>query len=695
MGKFWLFAAITLIAGCGTVDTGRTVNGGETAAAAAGSVAQPAQGAGPKSGIFLDNIDQAVRPQDDFFRYANGAWLDRTEIPPDEVRYGSWTEIRERNEERLKIVLEEAAQADAKYGSDLQKIGDFYTSYMAEARANELALDPLQEELDLIAAATTHADLARNFGRNMSLQVGAPFDYYVDRDRKDTSRYLYYLWQGGLGMPDRDYYLEDDEKFAAMRAGYVDYVDRILTLAGWENSRAKAEGVLALETRIAEIHWDKVRVRDRTATYHLTPTGELGDIAPGVDWVAFLEAAGLGSTGEINFSTPSFFTDFGKLLVELPVEQWKPYLAFHLIDTYAYQLSQPFFDARFEFRGRVLRGQEQPRPRWEYALYNTSSLLQDAIGRIYLERYFPPEAAERMNVMVDNLRTAYSRSIDELDWMRPETKAEAQKKLAALEVYVGYPEYFEDYSSLEISADDLVGNMMRGNREKYRRDLRDLGSPPRKGQFLRGTQEVNAYYLPTAGELVFLAGALQPPFFDLEADDAVNYGAIGAAIGHEMLHAFDDQGRKIDEKGELRDWWAPDDAAEYERRAQKMIEQYNDYEPIEGLHINGELTLGENIGDHAGLTMAFRAYQLSLDGQEAPVIDGFTGEQRFFLGYAGVWRLKSREDFVREQVTSDPHSPAPYRVIGVVSNMPEFYEAFEVKEGDGHWRAPEDRVKIW
>jgi putative endopeptidase len=691
MPRFWLVAVAAALSACGHADKPVAVQSA-TAPTASAPVAPDAQ---KKSGIPLDNIDQEVRPQDDFFRYVNGAWLDKTEIPPDEVRYGSWVEVRERNEARLKVVLEEAALADAEIGSDEQKIGDFYTSYMDEARVNELGLAPLEDELALIEAAESYGDLARLFGRNMWLQLGAPFDYYVDRDRKDTSRYLFYLWQGGLGMPDRDYYLKDDEKFAAMRAGYVDYADRILSLAGHVDSRAQAEAILALETRMAEIQWDKVRTRDRIATYNPMLTGELAEVAPGFEWKTYLDAAGLGSAADINLSTPSFFTDFAKLLPEVPMDQWKAYLTLHLIDGYAYQLSQPFFDARFEFRGRVLRGQEAPRERWEYALQNANVMLRDAIGRIYLERFFPPEAGERMNEMVANLRAAYSRSIDELDWMQPQTKAEAQKKLAALQVYVGYPAYWRNYKDVEIIAGDLIGNMLRGTRQTYENDIGDLSKPPRKGEFLRGTQEVNAYYLPTAGELVFLAGVLQPPFFDLEADEAINYGAIGAAIGHEMLHAFDDQGRKIDEKGELRDWWAPEDAEEYERRTQKIIEQYNAFEPIEGLHVNGELTVGENIGDLAGLTMAYRAYELSLDGKPAPVIDGFTGEQRFFLGFGGVWRMKAREDFVREQVLSDPHSPEEYRVTGVVSNMPEFYEAFDVKEGDGLWRSAEDRVEIW
>jgi len=692
MVRFWIIAGVTLIAACGTadkaVDTGRDAVGAESVAAAERETPR-------KSGIYLEHIDHETRPQDNFFLYTNGAWLERSEIPADEIAYGASVEVRERNQERLKIVLEEASLANAAPGSDLQKIGDFYTSYMNEARANELGLSPLEAELALISSAQGHSDLARLFGRNMWLQLGVPFDYYVDRDRGDTSRHLFYLWQAGLGMPDRDYYLKDEQKYVDMRAAYVDYAERLLSLAGYPDARVAAEEILALETRMAEIHWERVRLRDRIATYNPTPAGDLGELAPGLDWAVYLESAGLGSTAEINVSTPSFFTDFGQLMGEVPIEHWKSYLTFHLIDGFAYQLSQPFFDARFEFRGRVLRGQEQPRPRWEYALGNANNLLQDAVGKIYVERFFPPEAAGRMDEMVDNLRLAFSRSIDNLDWMQPETKAAAQKKLKALKVYVGYPEHWRDYSRVEISPDDLIGNMLSATRETYARDLRDLELPPRDGEFGIGTQHVNAYYRPTAGELVFLAGFLQPPFFDLAADDAVNYGAVGSTIGHEMLHAFDDQGRKVDENGENRDWWTPEDAEEYERRSQKLVEQYNSYEPLEGLNINGELTLGENIGDLAGLLMAYRAYQISLDGKTPPVMDGYTGAQRLFLGYAAIERMKIREEFLRELILSDPHSPSEYRVIGVVSNLPEFYEAFDVSEGDGHWRSPEDRVSIW
>lgn len=649
----------------------------------------------PLSGIAHENIDGEVRPQDDFFQYVNGAWLDNTEIPPDETRYGVWTEVRQRNEARLKAILEEAAAADAPAGSDLQKIGDFYTSYMDIERANELGLEALADELAIIDSAETLGDITRLFGRNLSLRLSVPFDYYVDRDQGDTSRSLIYLFQGGLGLPDRDYYFKEGEKFDKVRAGYVDYAERLLELAGHDDSRAAAEGIMALETRIAEMHWEAAQARDRSARYNLVEVSDLPTMAQGLDWRLFLDGAGLSKEKELVIGMPSFFAGFAALAPEVSVADWQTYLRFHLIDAFAYELSQPFFDARFEFRDRVLRDQQAPRERWEYALANANVILRDAVGRIYLERHFPPEASERMKTMLENLRRAFSTSIDELDWMQPETKAEAQKKLASLTVYVGYSDHWRDYSRVKITPNDLMGNMIRGTRETYFYDIRKLGKTPIDGEFGRGTQEVNASIRPTTGEMFFYAGILQPPFFDLEADDAYNYGAIGAGIGHEMLHAFDDQGRKFDENGELRDWWTPKDAEEYERRAQVMVDQYNKYEPIEGMNINGELTLGENIGDHAGLTMSFRAYKLSLDGKEAPILDGFTGEQRFFMGFGSIWRMKSREGMLREQLLSGPHSPPRYRVNGTVTNMPEFYKAFDVNEGDGHWLPPEERVRIW
>jgi len=647
------------------------------------------------SGLLADDMDTTVRPQDDFFRYANGGWLARTEIPPERAAYGAFTEVHERNEKRLKVILEEAAAADAPAGSDMQLVGDFYASYMDKARANKLGLEPLGALLAQISAAKTHEDILRLYGRFIRLNVEDPFAFYVDRDRGDTRRSLFYFWQGGLGLPDRDYYTKDDEKFAEIRDAYVGYIGQILALSGADGSEDTAKSIMELETRLAALHWPQEKLRDRIATYNLMDRDALATMAPGIDWDIYLEAAGLGQQDEVVVGTPSFFTGFGDLFGETGVDLWRSYLRFKLINSFAKELSEEYFDASFDFYGRVLRDKQKPMERWQYALAEINGILGDALGRIYLERYFPEQARVRTAAMVDNLRAAFRESMAELDWMSPETRQQAMRKLDALTVYIGYPGTWREYAGLEILPDDLVGNEIRGRIFDFDAGLRELTEGPKDGEFGYPTHMVNAYYRPTAGELVFLAGVLQPPFFNLDADDAINYGAIGAGIGHEMSHAFDDQGRKVDEKGENRDWWTAEDAARYEARAAVLVEQFEQYEPIEGININGQLTLGENIADLAGLTIAYRAYQRSLDGREAPVIDGFTGNQRFFFGFANIWRTLAREGHLREILLSDPHSPGEYRVIGTLSNMPEFYEAFDVKEGDGLYRAPEDRVRIW
>jgi endothelin-converting enzyme/putative endopeptidase len=443
------------------------------------------------------------------------------------------------------------------------------------------------------------------------------------------------------------------------------------------------------------VQWPKEKTRDRLATYNLKSRDDLAALTPDFNWSVYLEAAGLGGADELVIATPSFFEAFATMFPTISVSDWKQYLKYKLASYYAYQLGQDFFDVQFGFYGKTLRGQEEPRERWQYALSQINNLLGDAMGRIYLEKYFPEEAKQRTEAMVENLRAAFADSIDGLEWMSPETKAGAHKKLASLRVYVGYPGYWRDYTDLEIRADDMLGNTMRGQAHSFRSDVEKLQSGPIDGEFMRPTQTFNAYYSPTAGELVFLAGFLQPPMFDPDAEDAVNYGAIGRVIGHEISHAFDDQGRKVDENGENRDWWAPQDAEKYEALAQIIVEQYAQFEPLEGMHINGELTLGENIADLAGVIVAYRAYLKSLDGKQAPVIDGFTGQQRFFIGAAQINRSMSREGALREQLLSDPHSPSEYRTSGVMPNIPEFYDVWDVKEGDDMYKAPEDRVVIW
>lgn len=701
MKKFFLSCAglslVVGLAGCGPA-------GDEGPAGPQGSSdveARTARTAGESptaltSGVLKDNMDTSVRPQDDFYRYVNGAWLGRTEIPAERVRWGSSYQIIEKNEQRIKTILEEtAADADATAGSDVQKIGDFFTAYMDRQRADTLGLEPLAARLAAIEAVQDHADLLPLFGWMTRHGQDSPFGFYVDRDRENTQRYLFYLWQGGLGLPDRDYYLRDDEKFGQIRSDYEAYIRRILELSGLAGSDQAASNILGLETQMAAAHWPKEKTRDRLATYNLMDREQLRGLGADFDWDAYLGAAGLADTEELVVGTPSFFEGFADLYRQTDLETWRQYLRFKLLDSHAYYLGQEFFDTRFEFYGRKLRGQEQPLERWQYAVNQVNALLGDAMGRIYLDKYFPAEAKIRTEAMVENLRVAFRESIDALEWMSEETKAEARNKLAALRVYVGYPGHWRNYDALEIRPDDLVGNRLRALAHDYDYELGKLASGPVDGEFGLPTQSFNAYYRPTAGELVFLAGFLQPPMFDLAADDAVNYGALGRVIGHEVSHAFDDQGRKVDEKGENRDWWTEADAARYETLAQKLAAQYEEFEPLEGLHINGQLTLGENIADLAGTIVAYRAYLKSLDGKEPPVIDGFTGAERFFIGASQINRSKLREGYLREMLLSDPHSPPEYRTTGVVPNMTEFYAVFDVKPGDGHYRDSADRVRIW
>jgi endothelin-converting enzyme/putative endopeptidase len=675
------------LAGCGQ-DVSVTVHDSKTDEPAVEAIE-----AGLVSGIDLANFDTSERPQDDFFRYVNGTWLDTVEIPADRSGWGATYEIHERNEERLKSVLEESAAAEAVHGSNPQMIGDFYTSYMDQDRVDELGVSPLREELDLIDAAKDKDDITKLFGRQARMNIHHPFKFTVIRDLGDTTRNIADIWQGGLGLPDRDYYLQDDEKFVEARVAYVEYVNTMLALAGYD--AGAGEPLLGLETRLAEVSWPAADLRDLNAIYNLMDRDAMKEMAPDFDWVMYLDAAGLGDQEEIMMETPSFFKGFGELVANSDIELLQNYLRFKLIDHFGYKLSDPFFQARFDFYSRKLRGQEEPLERWQYALANANNLLSDALGEIYVERYFPPEAKARTEEMVTNLKIVMEESIDGLTWMGESTKEEAKKKLAALRVYVGYPGQWKSYSGLAIEPDDLLGNVIRAERFDYDRGIAQLSEKPIDGEFGIPTQSVNAYYSPDAGELVFLAGYLQPPNFDPLADDATNYGALGSTIGHEISHAFDDKGRTVDEKGELRDWWTDEDAEKFKAQAALLVDQYNEYEPLPGLHVNGELTLGENIADLAGVAIAYRAYLRSLGGKEAPVIDGYTGEQRFFLSNAQASRTKWRDGLMREIVTSDPHSPDEYRVNGVLKNMPEFYAAFDVKEGDGLYLPPEQRVSIW
>ncbi len=667
--------------GCGTPESDRDAS---------------AEGAGVRElGVARANFDTSVRPRDDFFRFVNGTWLDNTEIPEDKSTYGSFAELADRAEADLRAIIEESAAEAAEPGSHARKIGDFYNSFLDADSIEALGLGPLQQELARVEAIGNLEDVIAYVGHSQTLGIPNPFAFYVNLDLRDSTRYLAYMTQAGLGLPDRDYYLKDEAKFAQTRQAYRAYIEQLFELAGFDSGAGAAATVLALESRLAEAHWTRVENRDRDATYNKYGLRDAADLTPEFDWPRFLESAGLGESEEFVIRQPSYFEALARALAEVPAADWQTYFRFKLVDHFAPYLAEPFVDAHFDFYSRTVRGIEENRPRWKRAVEATDTVLGDMVGELYVERHFRPEAKERMDGLVENLRAAFRESIDELEWMGEETRAEAQTKLEKFATKIGYPQQWKDYSGLEIRAGELVGNLLRSEEVEYQRMIDKLGGPVDRGEWLLTPQTVNAYYYPPLNEIVFPAAILRPPFFNVAADEAVNYGAIGAVIGHEFSHGFDDQGRKSDGDGNLRDWWTERDAEEFKRRAGGLVEQYNEYSPVEGMHVNGELTLGENIGDLAGLTLAYRAYQLSLGEEAAPEIDGFTGDQRFFLGWGQVWRRLYREEELIRRLSIDPHAPARYRVNGVLANMPEFYEAFGVTEADRLYRAPEDRVKIW
>ncbi|TDJ11862.1 MAG: M13 family peptidase [Gammaproteobacteria bacterium] len=647
-------------------------------------------------GIETANFDTSVRPQDDFYRYANGTWLENTQIPEDKSNYGSFTALSDGAEENLRVLIEEAAADENKEpGSDAQKVGDFYLSFMNEEAVEAAGTTPLVEPLALIDRIESGADVVAYIGASQRMGLSNPFVLFVNQDSKDSTVYAAFMHQTGLGLPNRDYYLEDDERFVALRDKYRDYVGTMFGLAGLEGGEAAGQTVMDMETAIAEAHWTQVQNRQRDKLYNPYDVSGANELTPGFDWNVFLAAAGLDPTRDFIVRQPSFFTALGTMIAQTPVDDWKTYFRFKLIDSAAPLLSAVFVEASFDMHRRAVQGIEQNQPRWKRAVQATDGNVGELAGKMYVAKHFPPAAKVRMNEMIENLRMVFNESIDELEWMGELTREQAQDKLAKFNTKIGYPDKWRDYSTLEVVAGDLAGNILRSNASQYDRMIGKLGGPIDRTEWFMTPQTVNAYYNPPMNEIVFPAAILQPPFFNVAADDAINYGAIGGVIGHEFSHGFDDQGRKTDGDGNLRDWWTEEDATEFTARAQGLVDQYAAYSPMEGEYLNGELTLGENIGDLAGLTMAYRAYQRSLGGEEAPVIDGFTGDQRFFLGWAQVWARKYREQELLRRLKIDPHSPSEYRANGTVSNIPEFYAAFDVQEGDGMYIAEADRVKIW
>ncbi|MGH3547307.1 MAG: M13 family metallopeptidase [Pseudonocardiaceae bacterium] len=651
------------------------------------------------SGLLLPGYDRQVRPQDDLFTFANGQWVRTTQIPADRSGYGAFQKVDDQAQQQLRTIVEDSAARHGTAGSPDQQIGDFYASFMDTARLDALGAAPLRASMARIDALTTPTDVVRYLGASAADGTPGPIGLSIDQDSRNASAYIPGVSQSGLTLPNRDYYLKTDPEYVTIRDQFRTYAERVLGLAGVADPDAAAGQVLGVENRLAQVQWTAAQDRDATATYNKFTVDDATARTPGLDWKTYLDAAGVHGVNQTApdfiIAEPSFFTALGAALTTVPVADWKSYLKFKVIDNLAPDLSNDFVTARFEFQGRDLAGQQEQRPRWKRGVSAVDDAMGDLLGQRYVQRYFPPDNKRRIDALVTKLIDAYRSSIDGLDWMSDSTKAEARDKLSKLDVKIGYPKKWKDYSKLRVARDDLVGNVLRSSELEYQRNLDRLGKPVDRDEWFTTPQTVNAYYDATRNDITFPAAILQPPFFDVNADDAVNYGGIGAVIGHEISHAFDDQGRKFDGTGNLRDWWTPQDVQRFTAKANALAAQYSAYQPLPGLHINGELTLGENIADLSGLTVAHRAYELSLGDRPAPVMDGFTGEQRFFLGWAQVWRGKIRDQELRVNLLSDPHSPTEFRANGVVSNLPEFYQAFGVKQGDNLFRPADQRVKIW
>jgi putative endopeptidase len=657
--------------------------------------AQQQQGTPRALGIDTTNFDHSVRPQDDFFRFVNGTWLKKTAIPADASSWGAFNELTEKSRTALHSILENAAKTQAPAGSDQRKVGDLYASFMDSARVETLGIKPLQSEFAEISALKSNAQLPTTFAHFARLGLQNPFAVNVGQDPKNSSVNIVQIGQSGLGLPDRDYYLRQDPKIAETRTAYVAYITKLLTLANQPDPAGAAGRILALETAIARPQWDRAKSRDRDLSYNKMNVAQLASATPAYDWHAYLNAAALGAATDVVVRQPDYVKAMNDILAKTPTQTWRDYLTFKLLDRYANELPAAFAQARFDFRDKTLSGQQEMSPRWKRGVNAVEASLGEVAGKLYVEHYFTPEAKSRMDALVKNIIAAYKVGIDSLEWMSPETKRQAQDKLAHFTVKIGYPDKWRDYSKLTIERGDLLGNATRTAEFQYDDMASHLGEPVDRSRWGMTPQTVNAYYNSVNNEIVFPAAILQPPFFDVNADDAVNYGAIGAVIGHEIGHGFDDQGRKSDGLGNLRDWWTPADARAFQERTSKLGAQYAALNPIDNLHINPGLTMGENIGDLSGLAQAYRAYRISLHGKEAPVIGGFTGDQRFFLGFAQIWRTKFRDAALRNQLLTNPHSPGPARAFVPLTNNDAFLKAFNVKPGDGMWRAPADRVKIW
>jgi len=650
-------------------------------------------------GINLANFDTTVNPRNDFYHYVDGNWIKNNPVPASEGRWTAFNELDEKKLSNLKEILEAAAKdTTAKAGSNKQKIGDYYSTGMDSVKLQQDGITPLNEEFAAIAAIKNTNDLIKVIAHEHYIGIGPLFGYYVTQDQKISTQYISYLSQGGLGLPDRDYYLKEDEDSKKLRAEYEKHLQNMFGLLTDkpEESAKESKTILNIETSLAKASMTRVQLRDPEIQYNKKTLAQVKELCPSVDWDTYLGSMNVSDIKEIIVTQPEFLKEVNNLLKKTSIDDWKIYLRWHLINGTAGKLSDSFVNEHFHFYGTVLNGVKELRPRWKRCLESTDGAMGEALGQLYVEKYFSAESKKKVNEMVDNLIAAYKERLNTRDWMSAETKKQAVEKLDKIMKKLAYPDKWRDYSSLEIKKDSYVQNFLRANAFESKRVINKLNEPVDRTEWGMSPQTINAYYNPSLNEIVFPAGIMQPPFFDAEADDAVNYGAIGAVIGHEITHGFDDEGSQYDADGNLKNWWTAEDKAKFKEKTQRVVKQFNNYVPVDSVHINGELTLGENIADLGGLTIAYYAYKKSLEGKPQPEkIDGFTGEQRFFIAWTQGWRTNNRPEALKEQIKTNPHSPGQYRVIGPLSNLKEFYEAFNVKEGDAMYRPDSERAEIW
>jgi len=646
-----------------------------------------------------EELSDGMRPQDDFYGHVNSSWQQQTDIPAEWPRYGVVIKLVERTEQQIRTLIDELNEAEHDDGTEAQKISDLYLSFMDQETIEARGLQDLQNDFERIDAISSYDDIPRYMGNALADGITGPADFYIDVDGNNPDKNLIYFWQSGLSLPDRDYYLTDNDKFNLIREQFGQHIKQLFEIAGLQDAEEAASSIPKIEKALAEIQWTRVKSRDRETIYsNKFDNRNAQQLTQEFDWNEFTNAIGAGdalSESVHVIAQTDYFAGLGPVIKRFTVEEWQHYFRLRLLKHYAPYLSKDIGDENFSFDGKILRGQQEQRPRDKRAIRLVNRAGGEMLGKLYVERYFPPAYKQRMEELVENLRAAYAMSINELEWMSPVTKDAALLKLKAFNSKIGYPDKWRDYSKLQISQTDLSGNVRRANRFEHKRQIAKLSQPVDRSDWGMTPQTVNAYYRPTFNEIVFPAAFLQKPFFDPDADDAHNYAAIGSVIGHEFSHGFDDQGRKFDAKGRLRNWWTDADAERFEQLSAGLVAQYNAFQPLPDVNLNGELTLGENIADLAGLVTAWKAYKLSLNGADAPVIDGYTAEQRFFIGYALSNRSKWRDEFLRKILLSDPHSPDRYRVMGVLPNIELFYQTFDVNEGDDMYLAPDERVKIW